>query len=118
LFQISILPDTQDIEPSYEQVKIDVEAAQKGFTLIGGEKSESSVSIYQDARLYWGAPEAGQVFIYTFDAGRYGHLHVVKGSIDVNGQTLQSGDALEFDGLRDLKISAQSDATLMLFDLG
>ncbi len=118
LFQIWILPDTQDIAPSYEQVKIDEEAAQKRFALIGGEKSDTSVSIHQDARLYWGTPEAGAVFTHAFDENRFGYLHVVDGSIEVDGQTLQSGDALELEGVRDLKITAQSDATLMLFDLG
>ena len=116
--QIWIVPDTRGVDPSYEQVKIDAQAAKSGFTRIGGgAPSDKVVSIHQDAVLYWASPEDGDSVDYSFDEGRYGFLQVVRGQVEINGETLKEGDGLEISNVSKLDIKAMSDADLLLFDL-
>jgi hypothetical protein len=116
--QIWIVPDTRDIEPSYEQVRIDREAASKGFTLIGGaEKGGHQVSIHQDVTLHWAEPVDGQALSYEFQDGRYGFLHIAQGQVEIDSEMLKAGDALELSGVSILKLKAAADSQLLLFDL-
>lgn len=116
--QIWIQPDARNIEPSYEQVPIDREAARGGFVQIGGPQgSDKIVSIHQDAKLFWASPADGDSVDYQFDTGRYGFLQVVRGQVEIDGEALKEGDGLEISGMPELRIKALADADLLLFDL-
>ncbi len=116
--QIWIEPSERNIKPSYEQVPIDREAARAGFVQIGGPQgSDKVVSIHQDAKLYWASSSDGDSVDYSFAAGRYGFLQVVRGQVEIEGQLLKEGDGLEISGIPELQIKALADADLLLFDL-
>jgi len=118
--QIWIQPDTRNIEPGYEQVPIDMDAAKSGFVQIGGgrEAKDKIVSIHQDAQLYWASPGEGNNVDYSFADGRYGFLQVVRGQVELDGETLKEGDGVELSEISELDLKALSDADVLLFDLG
>ena len=48
---------------------------------------------------------------------RKAYVHIVRGSVTVNGQALQGGDALQIENEAELSIDNASDAELLVFDL-
>jgi redox-sensitive bicupin YhaK (pirin superfamily) len=114
--QIWIEPDRRGIAPSYEQ-KHFADAEKRGrLRLIaspGG--SDGSLTIHQDARIYAGRFDGDEAARLDLASGRIGYVHVVRGSIDVNGHRLDAGDAITTDAgvaLRDGR-----DAEVLAFDL-
>ena len=53
----------------------------------------------------------------ALDPARKAYVHLVRGSLQVNGQSLQAGDALLFDHEANLEIADGSDAEVLVFDL-
>ena len=118
-YQIWITPDAANIEPSYEQVALgDIESS-SGLRLIGDRQaSDGVISIHQDAKLYHARVRDGKALSHDFDPERFGFLQVLRGSIEIEGETMKEGDGLEFSGKPSLSLTATSDAELILFDLG
>ncbi len=44
-------------------------------------------------------------------------VHVVRGELEVNGQRLSAGDALEIERERSLRLGRGQDAEVLVFDL-
>ena len=49
--------------------------------------------------------------------GRIAYVHVARGEIDVNGQTLHAGDAMALRDEAALKLSNGRQAEVLVFDL-
>lgn len=117
-YQIWIVPDEMNLTPSYEQLALN-DNETNGFELIGDrEKSESVISIHQDAKLYRAKIADGQTISHDFEKGRHGFLQVLKGQIEIEGETLKEGDGLQLDNPEKLDVKSESNAELLLFDLG
>jgi redox-sensitive bicupin YhaK (pirin superfamily) len=71
-----------------------------------------------DARLYGGLFDgSGERASLGLAPGRLGYVHLVRGCLNVNGQTLQAGDALLVQQESELHFSEGIDAEIMVFDL-
>jgi len=117
-FQIWIIPDTMALEPSYEQQ--DVPSVEHGgtLTLIGSKDgSKGGVTIHQDVDLYVLRSAAGAVEAYSPAAGRRIWLQVARGTLCVNGESLEVGDAAAFEWEKSLVLEARTDTEALLFDL-
>lgn len=116
LLQIWLRPQTRGLPPSYEQKTI---APKQGeFTLIGGpEGGDGAVTIHQDAKLFVAHLKDGQETSYTFAAGRNGFIHVARGRITLNGETLKEGDGAEITDVDTITVAATADSEALLFDL-
>lgn len=116
LLQIWLRPETRGLEPSYEQKTI---AAKEGaFTVIGKRGGgDGVVTIHQDATLLVAHLKDGQETPYTFENGRSGFLHVAKGRVTLNGETLKEGDGAEISLVDTIKVAATADSEVLLFDL-
>jgi redox-sensitive bicupin YhaK (pirin superfamily) len=75
------------------------------------------VRIHQDAKLYVSRLAAGQQVDAALAAGRLGYLHLIAGSVTVNGERLGGGDAAKLRDESRLTIRADEDSELLLFDL-
>ena len=53
----------------------------------------------------------------TLDPARKAYVHLVKGQLTVNGQALETGDALMVQGETELTMNRGRDAEVLLFDL-
>jgi quercetin 2,3-dioxygenase len=117
LYQIWIMPDTKDIDPNYEQMSLDTRKEGQ-FNLIGSrEGGEGQIKIYQNVNLYHAKALEGSELSHNFEGGRNGFLQILRGAVEIGGETLKEGDALELSGEPALDIKISSDAELLLFDL-
>jgi len=116
--QIWIEPNVRGIEPGYEQKHFD--AAQKRGTLrlvASPDGRDDSVKLNANAALYAGLFDGDERAELALPANRKTYVHVVRGSVEVNGQALSAGDAAMLDHEPALQIGAGRDAEVLVFDL-
>ena len=116
--QIWIVPDRTGVEPRYEQKHFpDAEKRGKFRLIISPKGDEGSLPVYQDARIYAGLFDGQEQQTFLLPPNRYAYVHVARGSIDVNGQTLSFGDGAKFREVDTLNFSNGHQAEVLLFDL-
>jgi redox-sensitive bicupin YhaK (pirin superfamily) len=116
--QIWIMPARQGIAPGYEQKHFDRQARRGCLRLVASpDGREGSVTIHQDATLHSGFFDAGQTARLGLAPGRRAYVHVARGRVCINGQTLVSGDAAKLTGEASVDISEGENAEVLVFDL-
>jgi len=106
------------IEASYEQKHFDDESKRGTLRLVASpDGRDGSVTLHADASIYAGLFDGSQPMKLELDPKRRAYLHVVRGEVEANGQTLQSGDALGLEQEAELNIGRTVDAEVLLFDL-
>jgi quercetin 2,3-dioxygenase len=116
--QIWLLPERNGIEPSYEQKHFD--AAQKRGRLVqvaSPDASDGSVRVHADARVYAGLFDGDEAAELPLAEGRWGYVHVVRGSVEVNGRAASAGDAVMLRDEPALRLAAGDNAEVLVFDL-
>jgi redox-sensitive bicupin YhaK (pirin superfamily) len=128
--QIWVTPNQSGIEPNYQQQAI------PGGLVVGELKlltspdgRDGSLRMVQDALIYSGLLNGGQRIRYPMDAQRRAYVHLVRGTLNLNGITMQAGDGakimqeamLEFSQGhkqgQDESREVSKDAEFLLFDL-
>ncbi|MES2129900.1 MAG: pirin family protein [Pseudomonadota bacterium] len=116
--QIWIEPATMGIAPSYEEKHFDTASKQGRLRLIASNDGrDGSVLVHQDAALYASVLASGDALSLPLAAGRLGYVHVVRGSVTVNGIALDGGDALKLSGEAAITLDAAGEAEVLVFDL-
>ena len=116
--QIWIEPHVLEIEPSYEQKTIPLSAKQGKLCLVASpDGAEGSVKIFADAKIYAGLFDGLQTAQLQLDPKRKAYVHLIQGSLDINSQTLEGGDALLIEAESQLAISHGKSAEVLVFDL-
>ncbi len=116
--QIWILPEKQGLEPGYEQKTYSSDNKKNQLRLIASPNGrEGSLTVHQQLDVYASVLDQGVRLTHRFDDGRRGWIQIVRGTVDVNGETLNAGDGAAIDGTSDLKIKASEQAELLLFDM-
>jgi quercetin 2,3-dioxygenase len=116
--QIWILPDRTGIAPGYEQKRFDAAAKRGRLALVAApDGAEGAVTIHADARIRAGLFDGDESAGLALDPARLAYVHLVRGALEVNGQTLQAGDALTLRGQTQLQIRHGRDAEVLVFDL-
>ena len=117
-YQIWLLPEQTGIAPSYEQKTFDPVARQNRFQLVASrEGTDDSLLIHQDAKIFLADVTQGSQLNYGIPVGRHLWLQVLRGSVSVNGQPLDTGDAVSVSEESELRLLTESAAETMLFDL-
>ena len=116
--QIWIEPNVRGIEPGYEQKHFDTASKRGALRLVASpDGRDGSVTIHADASIYSGLFDGDAVLRRPLDPKRKTYVHAVRGSVVVNGQPLQGGDALRIENETELAIDRGADAELLVFDL-
>ncbi len=119
LLQIWILPEKENLEPGYEQTYFPPEEKQGKLKLVasrGGD--DNSVKINQDVRLYASILAKDETVSQKLTENRHAWIQIVKGSLDLNGETLKAGDGAAISDETSLEIKALDNETeFLLFDL-
>lgn len=116
--QIWIQPDARGITPSYEQKHFDAESKRGKLRLVAAnDGADGAVTIHADARLYAGLFDGTEAAELDLAPGRLAYVHLVRGSLSVNGQDLTAGDALQIKQTSRVAIQAGKDAEVLVFDL-
>jgi len=118
LYQIWILPDAKNITPSYEQKAFTPDTLKNKWTLVGSRTGrEGSISYHQDIDIYRASLEPEKTIDMQLQPTRIYWLQVVSGAVNIDGQTLQTGDAFALAGEQArLTLSGIKGTELILFD--
>lgn len=116
--QIWIQPDVTGVKPSYEEKHFDAASKRGQLRLIASpDGRDGSVFIHQDAKLFASLVDGEERVSHTLAAGRLGYVHVARGHVTVNGDLLESGDALKVAGPTEIVLEKAKDAEVLVFDL-
>ena len=86
--------------------------------LVASTDGESgSVSISADAKMYAGLFNGDQTATLKLDPSRKAYVHLVRGSLEINSQKLNGGDALLIKDEPQLTFSNGKNAEVLVFDL-
>jgi redox-sensitive bicupin YhaK (pirin superfamily) len=116
--QIWIEPNVMGVDPGYEQKTVP-EAAKRGqLALVAApESGEFTVKIHADARLYAGLFDGTEHASLALNPERKAYVFLVRGSLQVNGQPLQAGDAVLLQAESALALAQGHNAEVLVFDL-
>ena len=116
--QIWIQPNKVGIEPSYEQKTTSVKKNSGKLCLIASAHGgDCTVTIHADASVYAGLFDGTQSDHLELDPKRKAYVHLIRGQLEVNGQKLDSGDALLFESENQIIIKNGHQAEVLIFDL-
>ncbi len=76
-----------------------------------------SVKIRQDNELYATILGAGDRVKHELKLDRHAYVQVAKGSVTLNGKTLETGDGAEISAEKVLELTGVKEAEVLLFDL-
>ncbi|KQW69979.1 MULTISPECIES: pirin family protein [unclassified Methylibium] len=116
--QIWILPEAQGIAPGYEQKHFPAASKRGVLKLVASpDGRDGAVRLNADAAMYVGLFDGAEQAVLDLDPKRLAYVHVARGSVSVNGQALQAGDAAKLDGERRLELGDGQGAEVIVFDL-
>lgn len=118
LLQIWILPERDELPPSYEQTMFPEEEKRDRLRLVASpDGADGSVTVHQDVRLYQSELGEGVTVTHELAEGRGAWLQVTHGDLAVNGTTLVAGDGASVEDEASLELTTGSGAGFILFDL-
>jgi redox-sensitive bicupin YhaK (pirin superfamily) len=118
LLQIWLLPERNNLTPGYEEKHFDAAEKQDRWKLIASRGGiGGSLHINQDVSLYASVISEGKTLDYAIEADRRLYIQVARGRIRLNDMLLEAGDAAKVDALDAVKVEAQEEAEILLFDL-
>lgn len=118
LYQIWLFPERKGIEPSYEQKRFaEVERHNQLRLVASPDAAQNSLLIHQDAQIFLSSLDEGREVTHQIAEGRHAWLQVLRGSVTLNGQRLDTSDGAAVSNESLLTIQANNTAEVMLFDL-
>lgn len=119
LLQIWIRPREHGLKPSYTEWHPKPEHDSTAKVLVmSPDGREDSATIHQDADVYRVKLRSGESVAHELQAGRGAWFQLINGTVTVNGQAIQPGDAVSTEDAGTLTFTASADAEALLFDLG
>ena len=116
--QIWIEPNVTGIPASYEQKTFAEDAKRGKLRLVASNGgTDGSVHISADAAMYAGLLDGTETAKLVLNPARKTYVHLVRGSLEVNGETLKGGDAALLADERQLRLANGEDAEVLVFDL-
>jgi redox-sensitive bicupin YhaK (pirin superfamily) len=116
--QIWILPERAGLQPGYEQRSFAPSELNNQWRLVAsGKPRDGAVKIHHDVDLYVARLTATQALDYAPALNRRLWLQVTRGSVEVDGATMAAGDGASWINADGLRVIAQDDAEVLLFDM-
>jgi quercetin 2,3-dioxygenase len=118
LLQIWLLPERAGVQPSYDQRPFPAEGRRGRLQLLASRDGrDGALPIHQDAELYTTGLRPGETVTHALRPGRHAWVQVARGSVELNGQPLRSGDGAAVSEETSLALSAHEPAEVLVFDL-
>ena len=116
--QIWIEPNVTGIAPGYEQKTFPAEQKRGVLKRVASpDGADGSVTIHADASMYAGLFDGDETAAIALKPARKGYVHVVRGSLAVNGRQLEAGDAALLENESRIELTNGKDAEVLVFDL-
>jgi quercetin 2,3-dioxygenase len=121
LLQIWIMPEANDLPPSYEDRTFEREEKLNQLRLIASRDGRGgSTKINQNASVYASLLDSGKSLALDLPAGRHAWVQLISGELDLNGTRLKAGDGAAISDETKLaltNVAGNSAAEFLLFDL-
>ncbi len=118
--QMWVVPDTERIDPGYEQLDIKTELATGGLVPVAsGRGHDSAISIRQRDAVLWAARlQAGESV--AVPDGRWAHVFVARGTAELEGAGgLDEGDAVRLTAAGSPRLVAcDAGAEVLIWQMG
>ncbi len=118
LFQIWIVPTQRGGKPSWGTRPFPKHDRSGRFVPLASGFAEDgeALPIRTDARVLGASLRAGEAADYALEPGRHGYLVPAKGTVEINGVTLNARDGAAIRDEAILRVRALDDAELVLVD--
>jgi len=116
--QIWVFPDKNGHAPGYEEKHFD-DASKRGQLrlVVSPDGRDGSLHMNQDAFLYSALVDGAERVEHAYAPDRRGFVHVARGTLRVNGELLNAGDAVSIEQVERIVLDGGVDAEVLLFDL-
>ncbi|UZR98727.1 pirin family protein [Chondrinema litorale] len=116
--QIWVFPKEKNIKPRYDQITVDPELRVNKWQTVVAPDKEGAVWINQDAYFSLGKIEAGNSLDYQIQKEGNGvYIFVLDGSIEVNGNALDTRDGLGIWDAESFNVKASKNVEVLLMDV-
>ncbi len=116
--QIWVIPEKLELPPSYEQKSFEADFEKNDLVLVGSQNGRNgSITIHQDLNLYACKSKAAGKKILSTGLNRKIWVQNIKGQVQVNDFTLESGDAAGFEKVETLNLNWTDGSEFLVFDL-
>jgi len=116
--QIWIIPGVRSIQPQYQQTHFSAADKRGRLRLIlSPDGRDGSLLVHQDAAVYAGLFDGAERATLQLSPGRDAYVHVARGSLVVNGLSLNAGDGIKLRNEEVLSLDSGQDAEVLVFDL-
>ncbi|RZJ27184.1 MAG: pirin family protein [Flavobacterium sp.] len=119
LLQIWLFPKTQNVTPRYQQITLNTDDSHNQLQqILSPNVDDDGVWIHQDAWFHIGRFDAGIAKTYNRKKEGNGlYVFVLKGKIEIAGQTLETRDGLGIEDFQSLDIMANEDSEFLLMEV-
>ncbi|WP_041768734.1 pirin family protein [Pseudovibrio sp. FO-BEG1] len=118
LLQIWLIPDRKNTTPRYEMLELDDTARDGNLQLfLSHDGRDGSIRTEAAADVYSGKLNGDDTINFELTDERVVYVHVARGEVQINGETLKDGDAIEAEGNGTLELTNGKDAEVVLFHL-
>jgi len=116
--QIWVVPDTEGLEPAYDQRQFPDSERRGRLRLIASpDGADGSVRVHQDVSLYATLMDEGDSLEHALSRDRFAWVQVVEGKLEVSGRALDAGDGMAISNEPVVTLSSSSPAEVLLFEL-
>ncbi len=116
--QIWIVPDRRGHPPGYEQKLFPPEARRGKLRLVASpDGRDGSLTIHQDALLHVADLDGDERAELALAPGRHAWVQIARGSVEVNGERLGTGDGAAISGEAAVTLARGQGAEVLVFDL-
>ncbi|BAK72068.1 MAG: pirin family protein [Arcobacter sp.] len=116
LLQIWIIPPKAGLPRLYGSHRFkEDERTNKLLNIVSSQKGDSKIKIYQDINIY--VSEFDKEFDFDIKKDRQVYFVQIEGSSNINGVTLENGDAMEIVDIDKLNIKPLSKSHILFIDM-
>ena len=119
LFQIWLFPNKRNVEPRYDQVTFDSKGRDNQWQqILSPNSDDEGVWIHQDAWFHLGDFDGGKTVNYNLKRQGNGmYLMMISGKATINGQTINSRDAVGLWDTDKVAIETQEDSRVLMLEV-
>ncbi|KVV14447.1 pirin family protein [Flavobacterium sp. TAB 87] len=117
--QIWLFPNKKNVAPRYQQISLDVNDRQNKLQqILSPDPEDAGVWIHQDAWFHMGNFDGGKTIDYSIKKQGNGmYAFILKGDVVINGNELNTRDAIGITDFETLTIEAKTDAEFLLMEV-
>ena len=119
LLQIWVFPNQKEVKPRYDQMKLDLSLRKNRFQqIVSPNPDDDGVWIHQNAWFHLADMDQNLELEYALQDKMNGvYAFIIKGSVQINGETLEERDGMGIWNVEKLDIKAVRDAEILLMEV-